>query len=772
MSTLHITILLNLCLAPIRSAGTLVSFNYGQVRKFGNICSDLDTCQNQEPFNKVAQHSLIKLLRHKQHLQAHTFSHRNTNRNCACDELCVSYGDCCIDAPGIIARTSPSPFSCFELDQLNLPERIGIYMKDSCLPSYDGPEEIRRLCESPSLGKPSDPLGSLPIADSVTGITFKNYYCSICNENVSDMILWTLRLKCPFSILTFFDSRNFSEKNVFHNLVYQNEKWGIYLNAKNESPSFHECSIDAVMPALLESKIRLCKINLVSDCPPDWKDDHTRIMCRSYMGTRFINDQGRFKNVHCAYCNQQNLTLLSCKEVKFTSYVTSPKSLTLLLDINDGKGEGFIQLCENGEVYDPFWRKCRSLQCLPGYTKRDGFCVLTDESIGVSGGGDSSIEQPETGDSGNNESGNGVLYTSGNISNHYKNMTNILHNFPRLNGNNLTEDNHTLQSCQLISLADEDYVMLPNKSIYVPKYAKVYEPTSYYVGNGSVSVCTTITFDSETKFTLELALVGTVGLGFSMICLFLHFIAFWMVPDLRNLSGKCLVSQCLALFCAYACFLMGLHNVLKGTACTVVAFAAIYFFEVSFFWMGIIAYDVWRTLKIATAELRVSGGKQIRRFIVYFLISWVIPLFLICILAWAELTDLFPSHYKSNIADPRCWYKRRRAHLVFFGVPLSLIMVLNVMFFVSSSRIILMTTQTSVKQQNQAPRRNFKLYLRLALIIGLTWIVGIIAAYVDIKLLWYILNILNTLHGLFIVIFFTCSTKVQIYLKDKLFKGS
>ncbi|GFS83563.1 g-protein coupled receptor Mth2 [Nephila pilipes] len=768
MSTLHLTIFVVLFFEPIRSIDSMVSFNYTEIQKLSNSCPHLDTCQNQKPSNLAEQQSLVNILHNaSQYSHTHTHPYGNKDRHCACDELCVRYGDCCIDAPGVIALTNPSPYNCFEMEQFNLSDGIGIYMKDSCLPSYNGPEEVRHLCESTSLGKPSDPLGSLPISDPVTGITFKNYYCSICNEKVEDMVLWTFRLKCPFSMLAFFDSRNFSKEYVFHNLVYQNERWGLYLNTESESSVFQVCSIDAVMPTLIESKIRLCKLKLVSDCPPDWKDDDIRTMCRSYMGALFINDKGRFKNIHCAYCNQQNLTLLSCKEVKFTSYVTSPKSLSLLLDINEGKGKGLVQLCEYEEVHDPFWGKCRSLMCLPGYTRRKGLCVLRDASIGISGSGDTSIVlQPETEDSGIKESGKGVLYTSGNINSYFQNMTNISYNFSPLNGHNLTEATNVPQNCLLISLADNDYVTLPNKSVYVPKYGKVYDSIFYYAVNGSIWVCNNTKIDTWPP----MGFLESIGFGTSMVCLFLHFVVFWMVPDLRNLSGKSLMSQCVALFFGSACFIMVINYLRKDTACFITAFGTYYFLHATFLWMGVVAYDVWRTVKIATTELRKSSGKQIRRFIVYSLFAWGTPMFLACILALAEFTDLFPLQYRPAFGKVRCWFKRGRAHLVFFAGPSFLIMFINAIFYICSAKMILMTPQTSDKQY-QVQRRDFKMYLRLALIMGLTWVIGSIAAHAGIEMMWKILNIFNTLHGVFIFLCFTCSAKVRKCLKDKLCKA-
>ncbi|GFT14265.1 g-protein coupled receptor Mth2 [Nephila pilipes] len=753
MASLHHTLFLVLCSVLIGTADSSLSFNYTEVQKLGNSCPQLDTCENQKAIKNMTQHS--------------HHSHGNKDRNCACDELCVVYGDCCINAPGVIARTSPSPFNCFELR--NIPE--GIYMKDSCLPSYDGSEEVRRLCESTSFMDPSDPLGSMPITNSVTGITFKNYYCSICNENTENMVLWNFKIVCsprPFHI---------DNDVILRSLVYENENWGFYRQGET---IFRVCSIDPVMPTLQDSEIRSCKLKLVSDCPPDWNDDDTRTKCRSYLGARFIRGKEGYRNIHCAYCNQQNLTLLSCKYKENTFVVTTPMSLTLLLDINEGKGEevGQIQLCENGEVYDPFFRKCRSLKCLPGYMKRDGFCVLRNASIGDSGSGDSStVLQPKIDESeGKETSGTPVLLQfqvnpSRILNSHFQNMTSISYNLSTLNDNILKENISILQNCLLISLADEDYVILPNKSAFIPKYDKVYQPASYYAADGSIWVCSFFTSNSETKFLSAMGYVTAVGLGISMICLFLHFIAFWIVPDSQNLFGNCLVSQCVSLFCAYACCIVNLRDDLKDVACSFIAFCTFYFFQVAFFWMGVIAYDVWRALKMATTKLRVSDSKQIRRFVIYSCFTWIVPLFLVCILALAEFTDLFPLQYKPDFAKPRCWFKRRRALLVFFATPFFLIMLLNIVLFALSSRIILMTSQISGKQQNQAQRRNFKLYLRLALLMGLTWIIGVIAAYAYNQILWYLFIIFNTLQGLFIFIAFTCSTKVWKCLYDKLRKA-
>jgi len=58
--------------------------------------------------------------------------------------------------------------------------------------------------------------------------------------------------------------------------------------------------------------------------------------------------------------------------------------------------------------------------------------------------------------------------------------------------------------------------------------------------------------------------------------------------------------------------------------------------------------------------------------------------------------------------------------------------------------------------------------VRLALLMGISWVLGIIAGYVDVPELWTIFIIFNTLQGLFIFVAFTCSAKTRKVLKTKL----
>jgi len=115
-----------------------------------------------------------------------------------------------------------------------------------------------------------------------------------------------------------------------------------------------------------------------------------------------------------------------------------------------------------------------------------------------------------------------------------------------------------------------------------------------------------------------------------------------------------------------------------------------------------------------------------------------------------------------------CWFSSRTALLLYFVAPFSCIMLLNVVFFISSSCLVWESSQSTAKITTTGPKINFHLYLRLALLMGMSWLSGLVAGVLDIEEVWYVFLVLNTLQGLFILLFFTCSKKVVNSVKERL----
>lgn len=114
-----------------------------------------------------------------------------------------------------------------------------------------------------------------------------------------------------------------------------------------------------------------------------------------------------------------------------------------------------------------------------------------------------------------------------------------------------------------------------------------------------------------------------------------------------------------------------------------------------------------------------------------------------------------------------CWFSHKKALLVYFAVPFSGVMGFNIFLFLFSAYIIFDTTKTGSKMTTCGPKTNFHLYLRLAVIMGLTWVTGLAAGFINLEPLWFAFVALNALQGLFIFVAFTCTKKVLASLRDR-----
>ena len=84
----------------------------------------------------------------------------------------------------------------------------------------------------------SDPFGSMPVTNLASGITYRSYYCAVCNGDVAGdddapaLQFWRPRLSCPG--LTGYSKRfrNITKDFVAERLEFDPEKprWGVRLD--------------------------------------------------------------------------------------------------------------------------------------------------------------------------------------------------------------------------------------------------------------------------------------------------------------------------------------------------------------------------------------------------------------------------------------------------------------------------------------------------------------------------------------------------------------
>lgn len=748
-----------------------VGIEYSDIVALNTTCSPKDTCKSGRKGPRLDD------------------PHDWKSRNCFCDNLCADYGDCCVDANAFVEEqqfVNTDRYECVPLTQFG-----SLYMRGKCMKEWED-KFIAEMCTNGTsmrlhqpfekirdpLAKIPDPLAVMPVTSLDSSVTYTNYYCAICNNDTSDLEIWKPYLEC--STLKQYENRfkNLTADYIATNLIYKNNAWGLYIN-ENEVEVFHTCEVYPSIPQTVSHLVRKCKV-MIRNCSSDWTNETVRQLCHSYTAVRYIIDQA-YRNSHCLLCNDIPLNRTACFSRAFQRFFIgnefNSQSFAMLLDFSDRNGSNIVgstSTCRSGEVFDPFFKKCRNVLCGKNNQEyRFGRCI--DLDIPASTVESTSTPVPNIASSSNATNKLSSLLDgrdevkkldsviTPSVVETGSNFSNVLSSNETNNDDTLANDTESGQTlpCERFLLPTEEYTMNDNGTVMVEKYDRIYQISEYEQSDEGILVCI-IQTESE-KFSRIMGWVTLAGLGLSCLCLVLHLFAFLITPELRNLSGKNLASLCLVLLGAFSSFILSIFGEPGKEECFILAASMYYCFLSSFCWVNIMAFDVWRTLSLATTELRVSVGGQWHKFVIYSIYGWLLPAAAVVgvvVLDILQPTFLPPQYYPA-LGEYWCWFGHRKALLVFFAAPLMTIMLLNIILFILSARIIADTMGSTAKMTSCSPYHSqFKLYMRLALLMGLTWISGIVAGYLQLEPIWYIFVLLNTLQGFFIFLAFTCTRKV------------
>ncbi|XP_069189060.1 adhesion G-protein coupled receptor D1-like [Procambarus clarkii] len=637
---------------------------------------------------------------------------------CNCDDLCAEYGDCCPDSVYYRREDQvlPERYKCVTVDN---EDNERFYMKNVCMSGWED-EEVAQVCLAGSpadISSSGDPLAHLPATSSTTSVTYTNYYCALCNNDSRHLTLWKTQLE-------YYPGQpdNLSEYITSH-LIFDNGSWGAFIPV-NGSQIFQKCNINIKIPDI-PVNIRKCD-STIKTCAENWSDASVAALCHSYTAVRYWGYVA-YRNPHCLLCNWIHASLFRCSIEPLTT-----SSFALLTDFDfhsAGNYVGNVDLCQPGEFYNKFLKKCIILKRHNSEVDKDDKRYQGDKKV-TTITPDSSACRPHS---------TRKAFRSNIVS---------------------SESNETLD-CDKILLCEGEFTLNEKRMVTVEAYARSYQVGEYEVTEGGVLVC--MPQELPEKFSSVLGWVSLAGLGLSCLCLLLHLAVFLLLPRLRNLPGKCLASLCLSLLTAYTIFILSTFLEPKTTGCYISAVIMYYSFLAAFCWMNIMAFDVWLTFRQAKDELRVSTGRQRSKFLFYSVYCWLLPALAVVVTVTLDKTapvGLSPQ-FLPSFGQRWCWFGKRKALLVFFGAPLFTVMALNVVFFLVTSYTIGASREPTLRKSSSPQnKKQFVLYVRLAVLMGLTWITGIVAGYLQLQVVWYVFVVLNTLQGAFIFLTFTCRSKV------------
>ena len=635
-----------------------------------------------------------------------------------------------------------------------------VYSIGDCPPQHSYDDRIRKKCEKSNklekfefkTSNNSDIFLQWPFYSNQTSTTYNNIYCGLCNgEKREHLQPWPAAFRCH-------KDKNQQLKNVS-------------AQAKmNEVKS--NCFFVKWMSDFMN--FRYCRPNLINKCLKSNNSlDNIKCAKGEYnIHYKYNNGSGEaflFRNKFCAECSGFKIDELSCDKKKLptdqSKFSCSVVDVTwsILFDFNFFTGEyrvGFNKFkneiltskCDKDSFYDPFLKQCR--QILLGKTK-DFIDFFDCKSI--------------------------KTYNSNEFS--------------------LLDDSS-------IFLIHENIVL--NSSYY-----------KYSSSNDTVTTCTylfsnkSMTSDSDTFLFLHDALTK-LGITLSISGLSVLLIIYLSFSKLRNLPGLNLICLCVSYITVYFVIISSIilmkytkDKVSETSKLETIYDWSFYILAVllnyaclsTYSWMTIISYDICRTF-MANSFQRSFKDNTVRHrlFIRHLIVGFgIIPLVPV---AFALIIDNF---HKQSAISPQyagigknfriAWFSNRLGLLVFYIIPVAIMLGINITFFLVTIVAIWRTdasieeinfkaenhsetktrSLTSTKWNKNSKRtddvRSLKtktkmiLFTKLLCIMGLSWMLSFMASFIDQKWIYLLDTIVNAFQGLFISLIFIFNRKVLKLLK-------
>ena len=326
-----------------------------------------------------------------------------------------------------------------------------------------------------------------------------------------------------------------------------------------------------------------------------------------------------------------------------------------------------------------------------------------------------------------------------------------------------------------------------------------------------------------------------IGLSISILSLLVLLIVYSFNKILRNLPGKLLIFLSLSLLFSQLFFLISTYLIKPSNIsnltynhvnsisedniynesyinfntiiqpCYVVGLITHYFYLAFFAWSNVIAFDLNKIFSSNLPNYFTSKYKKKRLFL-YSLYAWIFPLVFIIFL---EVKQFIMNYQSYGVKI--CFISRSFDLMIFFVIPVGIILILNLIFFINSivsikkvdkinkkflkieyelfengknqlpisqnteimekAATFLSTQESSLRnskrtkivQRGKKDRRYLILYIKLFFITGNTWLIGIISSFDKDLFTWYFYVFLNSLQGLFISLsfVFTATNKLK-----------
>nr|CAD7459775.1 unnamed protein product [Timema tahoe] len=170
--------------------------------------------------------------------------------------------------------------------------------------------------------------------------------------------------------------------------------------------------------------------------------------------------------------------------------------------------------------------------------------------------------------------------------------------------------------------------------------------------------------------------------------------------------------------------------------------------------------------------------REFKKFVIYSCYAWGCSLLFLAVCLVIDFTPGVPDHIlKPEFGTIKCWLATRKGQLVYFYIPIGVLVITNVLFFaLTAVKIIQLKKETAMLKGRESKRHDedennkqrFILYLKLFVVMGVNWSMELVSFAIEgPQYLWYITDICNTLQGVLIFLIFVWKDKIRRLLAKR-----
>ncbi|XP_002065957.2 G-protein coupled receptor Mth2 isoform X1 [Drosophila willistoni] len=332
-------------------------------------------------------------------------------------------------------------------------------------------------------------------------------------------------------------------------------------------------------------------------------------------------------------------------------------------------------------------------------------------------------------------------------------------------------DSYVLYTNGTMLREDDMTYIRKNEFCLIPSY--VNETDTFYTLNPA-------NCDMKSEKT-TVKIINAYAMLFSIPFMLLTIAVYLLIPELRNQHGKSLVCYLLGLSIGYSalcCVLLMKNLDPESIACKSYGYTAYYFFMAAFLWLNVISFDLWHNFR---GTRGINRFQEKKRFAFYSLYAWGMAFLFLGFTIYAQEGTDWPGSLKPSIGDGQfCWLDMQTwAGMIYFFAPIIFIIGANTVMFVMTAIKIhgvqremakIIAREDSTKNL-RTEKDKFGLFLRLFLIMGVTWSSEIVSYFVGSDKKWskifYLTDLCNAMQGFLIFMLFVMKKKVKHLITNR-----